>query len=971
MAITLEDIYKNLGPSSISNSSNTVSKDIFELLADHLYDPTGKASTYEEIKKGVEGHFPAADPAAENTKKDEIAQHFHGLGPPGSIDVYSKLDDNYWKSLGTSNQNVLSIIGNGLAESVKTNLPDISVFPVRGPRITPSKRGTKKIDFFLNYTPPLVANQMVPYLDVKFITRGTKKTHVSTPGIIRFLLGSGPTESLAAADKLLVLGDYTENNLTGSSAYGMEMFLMPQTLTNMDALKPSSSGLTRLTNVKPFVPFASIEGFDISVQNAGAGAFAHKKGNLKLKIHDKARLSEISEFIKGSDGFGRVTVETTYGWSAPKNRGVDDAYSNFINENMQMKDKWIVSNSQFSFDASGQTAITLEMISQSAMVLQGTTMVGAESGIEKFYKAVKLIDSNKSRITGRKNYSANALTEKIFNAVSGDGIISGMTSQQIKSAGDKLKEAATSIIFDDEEELKAFKDAVDTVTSSGKGWDNVKTLITTSVNEKFKKMTDGIDPFLPNADLMVYFSCDMINDARIKKTIENNKKKKAPAAAGRPSNAKDLALTAEGVVSFGKVFLTLVATQVTKDMCGELQIFFYGLNDECGWSSGFSVAEFPIDIKILSAAYAEKIKTLGTANIQIETMLSIIADSHFSEPSALGYGMSSYYEDNKEKKKVQKKGKDSLKEIASFIEKYGDLRLPMIEMFTETVTHSSGKVIKRIHVYDKLNSPYGFEQQILDSKEGVVVATRDRQKSRAAISAALKSYDNLKNSSSEELEKMKNKIKTAKEAPSGSAYSAADQAVKNERGVDILNTSERGAIKKYLMTKLPTLIPGTNGSLILNASAASKTDSTQGAINLIRSSQGEKTKNDPAEDGLSDANNMPLRSVPMQVTLSTMGVPTAQLYQKYFIDFNTGTTIDNIYNCSQIQHSISQGKFTTNWTFIYDNGYARFTSPISMESLINDGIIEKITAIQAERAAAAAKKKADAVRAAAEEAAKV
>ena len=104
-----------------------------------------------------------------------------------------------------------------------------------------------------------------------------------------------------------------------------------------------------------------------------------------------------------------------------------------------------------------------------------------------------------------------------------------------------------------------------------------------------------------------------------------------------------------------------------------------------------------------------------------------------------------------------------------------------------------------------------------------------------------------------------------------------------------------------------------------------------------------------ADDGLSDAKNLPLRSVPMQVTMSTLGVPTAALYQKYFIDFNTGTTIDNIYNCNQIQHSISQGKFTTNWTFIYDNGYARFISPASSTALITGGVIEAIAAEQSDR----------------------
>jgi hypothetical protein len=167
--------------------------------------------------------------------------------------------------------------------------------------------------------------------------------------------------------------------------------------------------------------------------------------------------------------------------------------------------------------------------------------------------------------------------------------------------------------------------------------------------------------------------------------------------------------------------------------------------------------------------------------------------------------------------------------------------------------------------------------------------------------------------------------------------------INSGKGSETLKLGDRGVVKNYLMRKLPTLAIGANGSLILSVSAASKTDSTQGAINIINAAKGTSSaKGRPSSDGLAEVDNLPLRSVPMQVTLSTLGVPTAMLYQKFFIDFNTATTIDNIYNCSQIQHSISQGKFTTNWTFIYDNGYGRFTSPVNIGNLLIEKVSEKV-----------------------------
>lgn len=480
---SLEDIYKNLSPST--NTTTTVHKDIFALVGDLLYHPSGEASTFDEMKTDIESHF--------NKFSDDdsiaFADHFHGIGPSGPI--LKEKSNNYWKGLTNAN----SIIGG--AKPVADNLPKISVFAVRGPKITPAKRGAEKISFFLNYTPSIVTSQMVPFLSVSFVTRGTTAGNMTTPGIVSFLLGSGPTSNLSAADKLLVNANFKVDHLTGSftgsSAFGMEMFLMPQTLTNMDTL---NSGVTRWTNVKPFLPFASIDGFDISILNAGAGAFAHKTGVLKLKIHDKLRLSEISEFIKGSDGTSRMSIETDYGWSYAGNRGAEDEYAQFINKNMKAHDKWSVVDSQFSFDGSGQVVITLKLVSRSASVLQGATLVGKESKIDQFYKAIKIIEAGKSIITGRKYYSADVLTTKIFNATASDGS-TGLSPPEAKAAAAKLKSWASGF---DPEQLRSFATAVDLIANP-ESWKAAMADLTGLVDNKIAGLAEGIDPFRPRSEI--------------------------------------------------------------------------------------------------------------------------------------------------------------------------------------------------------------------------------------------------------------------------------------------------------------------------------------------------------------------------------------------------------------------------------------------------------------------------------------
>jgi hypothetical protein len=153
------------------------------------------------------------------------------------------------------------------------------------------------------------------------------------------------------------------------------------------------------------------------------------------------------------------------------------------------------------------------------------------------------------------------------------------------------------------------------------------------------------------------------------------------------------------------------------------------------------------------------------------------------------------------------------------------------------------------------------------------------------------------------------------------------------------------------MRNVPTISVGTNGTMVFAANVASKTDNLMGSINIINANKNNaKGKATLSDNGLEEINNLPLRAVPMQVTMTTAGVPTAQLYQTFFLDFNTGTTIDNLYNCTQLQHSITPGKFATNWTFAYTDGYGKFSSPPSAEAL-RSGQLDAIFQEEEEKAA--------------------
>jgi hypothetical protein len=122
--------------------------------------------------------------------------------------------------------------------------------------------------------------------------------------------------------------------------------------------------------------------------------------------------------------------------------------------------------------------------------------------------------------------------------------------------------------------------------------------------------------------------------------------------------------------------------------------------------------------------------------------------------------------------------------------------------------------------------------------------------------------------------------------------------------------------------------------MIMSANIASMTDGLMGSINIMNSLKGNINAAGPESNGLEDSNHLPLRVVPMGLTLMTQGCPIASLYQEFFVDFDTGTTIDNLYKCNTLTHSISQGKFTTSWGFIYSNGYGKFGAAPAKGALV-------------------------------------
>jgi hypothetical protein len=71
---------------------------------------------------------------------------------------------------------------------------------------------------------------------------------------------------------------------------------------------------------------------------------------------------------------------------------------------------------------------------------------------------------------------------------------------------------------------------------------------------------------------------------------------------------------------------------------------------------------------------------------------------------------------------------------------------------------------------------------------------------------------------------------------------------------------------------------------------------------------------------------IPLSVIPTEISLTTMGCPFVSFAQQMFIDFQTGTSIDNIYGVTSLSHKLEPGVFTTDIKYAPLDAYGRYDS---------------------------------------------
>ena len=876
----------------------------------------------------------------DNTTSDQSAK-----GPDGSMITVSSLKE---------------IIGGDFQYPDGKSVTPLktSVILSRSPFFSPAARNTRKAEIFLNSMPSTVLSQLVPYLQVDFHSpRDADPTILTGMSQLKFLLGA-VQKSSGDANQAMVEAHQTPGTANSTPPggmiseidfAGMELFTSPQTMVNPQPNLNVSSNGTRYTEVlDPFRPFASLEHVNINIKPSGHGFVCYKTANMSIKLHDRSRLNEIADLIRVNI-FTGITIWMTYGWRAPVRPG-QNPYFDYVNDNMLIREAYEIKNSSFSFDPAGQVVINLELFTRGVSQLRDIKISDSIGDMSFALREVKdLIEKiSRYRIALKLDQPVGLNKEirafQILDAAE-NGEFPDLKSSEVQAQIASLQKAVNQKSVVDQASatglITALKALYTTSGNTGKFVfkERYEKLVTSTVDKMFTEVRTGPDPFLPTAGKKnvsddVIALCDSLNVA--------------PTTQSKAFQKK--------TVSFGKLFTVFALRGILSlppQTVDETQIFFYNLNEQCGPISSACISDFPIKMDDFISQFYDLVKTKGSEKITLEDFLDLAVNSQFTDPRAIGYGLNEFYEPWKKSADPQLvKGPNAEQNFQSkFValqNKYGPFKQPQVEMYVEmshqrvseagetdalqqsnysakdassvSILDAQGlatRKIMRIHVYDKQTNPNKVASLLLKNAQNTgFVQINQRQ-------------DTYSKSHSSDTSGLLSALDTI----TGGAVSLVQDAVNGAISIQTVGSSDGSGtftsnqqIKDVVSKFVPTIKFGANGSTITSANLASKADAKVSTNNLINSQAG---RNKASPNGAGQL-GIPMRVIPAQLTMTTFGCPLATQAQNYFIDFNTGTTLDNLYIVTHLAHSFSPGKFETQWTFGYADGYGVYEGASSI-----------------------------------------
>lgn len=386
--------------------------------------------------------------------------------------------------------------------------------------------------------------------------------------------------------------------------------------------------------------------------------------------------------------------------------------------------------------------------------------------------------------------------------------------------------------------------------------------------------------------------------------------------------------------SFGVLFTKFVAGAALRmNNVAEVQVYFGDLNDKS--ARGMNIASFPIDVGVFFESYRQKV-------IKSKTDLNVIdyfglLKEQVEDIRALPYGFRKFYRPYRTKSLGDSEMVSESKAVAeetiknfvtpsigfSIESSIKDQRNPDGSISSDLLSNfensakalraagrNSNKIIK-IYVFDRFNNKSPIDY-LSAAGENSLSVTDDVLQIVDTVDVKLKRAVGLLN-------------QFAKFRP------ARGGDVNDKKKYNVEFNSQRD-FRDFVSSLVSVIKVGSNASMVTSCTVDTKIDKRLASSYMIKAAEGTKGPDLPLG---AQVNNLPAYVIPGQVTINCVGCPLINYMQGFFVDFNTGTTLDNMYYVTNLNHTITPGKFTTSMKLSYNDISNAYRTPRELLDILN------------------------------------
>ena len=815
-----------------------------------------------------------------------------------------------------------SIINKNILSPTKIN-PAVSSILINNPYMRLGTKNFLESAVFLNCANTMEMSKSYPFFRAQmivptFVKERMKKTF--TAGTInQFLFGDLEEEQTTELYKIfqkefIKEGPDGEPYRKGATV-DMSVFTMPQTIVNLDEefVGHSSTGKkpkNRLNFVQdPTQPFMSIEKFDVAIQPS-AGLMSYKTATMTIIVHDKSRLQDVAPLIK-PDLFGafgaEILVEYGYKHMDAINKSKDDIINpigEFINSSV-VAEKYLITSSNINMGKSGKITVDIKL------ALKGPTD----------FKNIRIFPNGIDAET--KNSLTNAA--RLFNKYAKRPII---VNGYINIEPDNIAKTIASIRRD----IETLRLSVQTTRRGGAilpadksqrikfdSAANSLRRVLESRKDQLEKWSDKNNVYRNSVLGNCMNTYDPYWDLDLESKLTGYYEGKKIDSFKRKRNVilQNPVITPDKFVTLGNLMTAIVGQHLgTSQKYDEIQMIFYTANENAGEMSCRNLSSMLID----KATVKKFLDSVNSKNqvMTVEGMISTIIKDQVVDNKHISFGMADVFLEQKSKKvkgnvkqkkeNVEEKVKERLKKIYGVEDDVAEsdpdatkFVMPIVNLTFDCLTdpeNDPDKTILRISVFDKNDNPYTSLYNIYrDTIEGKFY-DKIRQISKLDKQLSESTNPNNRKKFKEKIKKIYDDLKTS---------GVIQETKEGEKVISVSINPDKNVsdFKQMFKKALPVLTYGSENSPVVNANVTTMEDNLLATTYIVNSA-----KNSEALQNRFDI-DLPLKILPTQVSVDTVGFPWASFGQMYFIDFETNTTMDNVYVVTGLSHSLSQGKFNT------------------------------------------------------------